>query len=178
MSRSYSDFKNEIKEYIFDNFNKESTILDVGPGIGTYYDLLKDKFQKIDCVEIFKKNIEIFNLNDKYRKVYNQNIKDYKYEYYDLIIMGDIIEHLNIKDATQVLKYALNKCKEIIVAVPYEYSQGIEEGNIYEVHIQDDLTEEIMKKRYPYLKLLYGNSKYGYFIKGGLNEIINNNSSL
>ena len=56
-------------------------------------------------------------------------------------------------------------CKEMIVAVPYELEQGIEEDNIYEIHKQADLTPENMKERYPMLKLLYKNELYGYYIK-------------
>ena len=53
----------------------------------------------------------------------------------------------------------------MIVAVPYQYEQGEEYGNVYEIHKQDDLTPEIVKKRYPMLKLLYGNDEYGYYVK-------------
>ena len=57
-------------------------------------------------------------------------------------------------------------CDEMIVAVPYELEQGIEEDNIYEIHKQPDLTPKIMEERYPMLKLLYKNDIYGYYIKG------------
>ena len=53
----------------------------------------------------------------------------------------------------------------MIVAVPYLSSQGIEEDNIYEIHKQDDLTDKIMKERYPYLKNVFKNDKYGYYVK-------------
>ena len=53
----------------------------------------------------------------------------------------------------------------MIVAVPYLSPQGIEEDNIYEIHKQDDLTDKIMKERYPYLKNVFMNEKYGYYIK-------------
>ena len=54
----------------------------------------------------------------------------------------------------------------MVVAVPYLNPQGVEEGNIYEIHIQDDLTDEIMKERYPYLKNVFKTDYYGYYIKG------------
>lgn len=165
MARSYEYFKEDIKKYLIDRFDLESTILDVGAGEGTYYNLLGDYFKNIDAVEVFKPNIDNFRLNHKYRNVYWVNIKDFKYSKYDIIIFGDIIEHLDIKDAQKVLEYALKRCKEIIVAVPYQLKQGIEEDNVYEIHKQDDLTPEIMQERYPYLKLLYSNKEYGYYIK-------------
>ena len=120
----------------------------------------------MDAVEVFKPNIDNYQLKQKYHKVYNIDIKDFEYGNYDIIIFGDIIEHLEVKEAQEVLKYAFSKCKEMIVAVPYQLEQGIEEDNIYEIHKQPDLTPKIMEERYPYLKLLYKNDLYGYYVKG------------
>ena len=164
MASSFNYFKKEIKEYLERNFSKDSKILDVGCGCGTYYDLLHNYFNNIDGVEIYLPNIENYNLYKKYNNIYNVNITDYRYKYYDIIIFGDIIEHLEIEDAQRVLEYAKDRCKEIIVALPYCYKQGIEYNNVYEIHKQDDLTPVNVLERYPYLELLYGNSEYGYYI--------------
>ena len=165
MAYSYEFYKPEIKEYLKNKFKGNAKILDVGAGCGTYYDLLHDYFRYVDAVEVFKPNIENYNLKQKYHKVYNIDIKDFEYGNYDIIIFGDVIEHLEVEEAQKVLEYAYNRCKEMIVAVPYELEQGIEEDNIYEIHKQADLTDEIMKERYPYLKLLYKNDVYGYYVK-------------
>lgn len=164
MASSYNDFKEDIKKYIEDKFDKDITILDVGAGSGTYKKLLDD--YKMDAVEVFEPNIEEYKLKELYEHVFNTDIKDFTYDYYDLIIFGDIIEHLNVKEATEVLKYAYNHSKEVIVAVPYLYKQGIEYGNEYEIHKQDDLTHELFLERYPFMKLLMKNDRYGYYVKG------------
>lgn len=165
MATSYATYKKEITDYLKSKFDKNAKILDVGAGEGTYLPFLQDYFENIEAVEVFKPNIDNFNLEERYKKVYNINIIDFKYDFYDIIIFGDVIEHLEVNDAKKVLKYALNRCKEMIVAVPYLSIQGIEENNIYEIHKQDDLTDEIMKQRYPYLKNVFKNDKYGYYIK-------------
>ena len=165
MAYSYSYYKNIIKDYLIKQFDREATILDVGPGCGTYYNLLSDYFTIFDGVEIFKPNIEKYNLRNKYRKIYNEDIKDFKFDYYDIIIIGDVLEHLSIKDAQKVINYCENKCKQLIVAVPYMMSQDAIEDNKYEIHKQNDLTIENMKERYPSLKLLIHNSDYGYYVK-------------
>lgn len=165
MAGSYPYYKKEVTQYLKNNFSEEATILDVGAGCGTYYEYLKDYFKNIEAIEIFEPNINNFKLKEKYQKVYNENILNFKYDYYDIIIFGDILEHLDVEEAQQVLDYAFDKCKELIVAVPYLYPQGIAEDNIYEIHKQDDLTNEIMLQRYPKLKLLYGDNRYGYYIK-------------
>lgn len=165
MAYSYSYFKEDVVKYLKDKYKDNATILDVGAGSGTYYNYLGDYFKNMYAVEVFEPNIKDFNLENKYKEVYNVDIKDFKYEYYDIIIFGDILEHLSVKDAQNVLKYALNRCDEIIVAVPYLYEQGICHNNVYEIHLQPDLTKEIMEERYPYLKLLYSNDEYGYYVK-------------
>lgn len=165
MAFSYSYYKEEVKDYLQSKFDRKATILDVGAGQGTYYDLLHDYFSIIDAVEVFRNNIRRYKLHTKYRKVYAMNIKDFIYRDYDIVIFGDIIEHLTVEDAKNVLKYAYNHCKEMIVAVPYQLKQDEVDGNKYEKHIQDDLTDDIVKERYPMLKLLYKNELYGYYIK-------------
>lgn len=165
MATSYATYKKEVTDYLKSKFDKYAKILDVGAGEGTYLPFLQDYFANIEAVEVFKPNIDNFNLEERYKKVYNINIIDFKYDFYDIIIFGDVIEHLEVKEAQKVLKYALNRCKEMIVAVPYLSSQGIEEDNIYEIHKQPDLTDGVMKQRYPYLKNIYKDDKYGYYIK-------------
>ena len=165
MAFSYSFYKEEVRDYLVSKYLSDVKILDVGAGEGTYYKLLKDYFKNIEAVEVFKPNIDNYNLENMYTKVYNIDIKDFKYDFYDIIIFGDIIEHLEVNEAKKVLKYAYDRCNEMIVAVPYELEQGIAEDNIYEIHKQDDLTPKIMKERYPMLKLLYKNDLYGYYIK-------------
>lgn len=162
---SYPLYKDKVKEYLKSKFGENSTILDVGAGSGTYYNVLGDFYKNMDAVEIFKPNIDNYQLKERYREVYNINIKNFKYCDYDIIIFGDIIEHLTIKDAQKVLKYAYNHCQEMIVAVPYMCEQGEYGGNKYEIHKQDDLTPELVLKRYPMLKLLYKNDLYGYYVK-------------
>lgn len=162
---SYEVYKDQVGEYLKNKFGKTSTILDVGAGSGTYYNLLYDFYKNMDAVEVFKPNIENYELESKYREVYNVNIKDFKYCDYDIVIFGDVIEHLTVKEAQKVLKYAYNHCLEMIVAVPYELEQDEVAGNKYEIHKQPDLTPKNMLERYPMLKLLYANEEYGYYVK-------------
>ena len=165
MATSYAVFKPEIAYYLKHKYDKNVKILDVGAGEGTWLPYLQDYFTNIEAIEIFEPNIINYDLKNRYNKVYNADIRDFKYDFYDIIIFGDIIEHLEVKEAQEVLKYAYTRCKDMIVAVPYLNPQGIEEDNIYEIHKQDDLTDEIMKERYPYLKNVFKNEKYGYYIK-------------
>ena len=117
MGVSYSYFKKEVREYLISRFNKDSSVLDVGCGSGTYYNLLGDYFKNIEGVEVFKGYIDKYGLESKYRKVYCADIRDFEYKNYDIIIFGDILEHLEVEEAKRVLDYALDRCKEVIVAL-------------------------------------------------------------
>ena len=165
MPYSYELYKQEVKDWICSNFDENARILDVGAGSGTYWNLLNDKFKHIDCVEVFVPYIEQFELGKKYENVFISDIIDFKYDNYDLIIFGDIIEHLDVSEAQRVLDYAYGRCKDFIVAVPYLYEQGECYNNEHEVHKQPDLTPELVAERYPYLQLLYGDDVYGYYVK-------------
>lgn len=162
---SYPLYKDQVAEYLKERFGENATILDVGAGCGTYWNLIGNFYKNMDAVEVFKPNIENYELENKYREVYNGNIKTFKYSDYDIVIFGDVIEHLTVKEAQKVLNYAYNHCIEMIVAVPYMCEQGEYAGNKYEIHKQDDLTQENMLERYPMLKLLYADELYGYYVK-------------
>ena len=165
MATSYSYYKEDVSNYLREKFDRDATVLDVGAGEGTYYKYLGDYFKNMEAVEVFKPNIDKYGLRNMYKAVWNCDIKDFEYNFYDIIIFGDVIEHLDVEEAQKVLKYAYDRCKEMVVAIPYELEQGICENNEYEIHKQPDLTVEIMKERYPYLKCLYRNSEYGYYVK-------------
>ena len=161
---SYNENKERVRDWIFDNFDEKSTILDVGAGNGNYSTLLGGRYKNIDAVEIYKPNIIDYDLLSKYRSVACQNIVGFEYKPYDLIIFGDVIEHLSVEDAKNVLNYAYFRCKNMVVAVPYCYHQEGNE-NKYEEHIQDDLTHEIFMWRYPGFEPLFKSRVYGYYIK-------------
>jgi len=163
MPGSYSDGKEEIKNFVIKNFSKETKILDVGPGRGTYGQLLKNNFV-IDCVEIFPRYITDYNLSEIYNKIFISDILDFDYSKYELIIMGDILEHLSLLSAQNLINDMCDKNIKVIVAVPYNYIQGEWGGNIYETHLQPDLTSKNMVEKYPNLNLLYDFQHYGYYI--------------
>ena len=160
--------KRESIEWIMKNFSKGSFCLDVGACDGKWADLLGD-YLVMDGVEIYRPNIEKHNLMSKYRYIFNADIREFQYfDDYDLIIFGDVLEHMSVEDAQKVLHYAIPRCRNLLVAVPYQWVNRSHYGNPWEVHIQDDLTPENVLERYPELKPLFIYDRYGYYIKGDL----------
>lgn len=164
---SYGYGKNLIVHWVKDNFPKGATALDVGACDGKWYELLGD-YLLMDACEVYQPNIEQHQLSRKYRKVYWGDIAFMEYKHYDLIIFGDVIEHMGVIKAQKVLEYAKERCNDLIIAVPYEYPQDAIYGNPYERHIQDDLTPEIFDSRYPGYEVLWANDEYAYYHKGKL----------
>lgn len=168
MPYSYHFGKPDVVEYITKNYSQSQNILDVGPGVGTYSDLLKPYGYHMDALEIYDGYVLAYDLKNKYKEVYVDSIVNFDSSPYDLVILGDVLEHLTIEDAHSVLE----KCKNVIVAVPYNcpqskvdfWDKGYHLVNPYEEHLQADLTPKIMLNRYPTLDLLWSNHLYGYYI--------------
>lgn len=159
--------KLDVVDYLKTLLKPGDKILDVGAGSGTYRDYLGGKYDW-SAVEVFEE--AAIYLRYKYGKIYNMNIKDFTYpEDYNIVIFGDVLEHMTVADAQLALQAASEHTKYIIVAVPYQLDQGQIEDNTAEIHIQNDLTPEIMKERYPALTPFYELKSedtpiYGYYI--------------
>lgn len=162
---SYDSGKSEIVAWIKSHFPYGSTCLDVGACDGKWSELLGD-YLTMDAVEIFEQNIEEHSLRSKYRNVWCGDIADYTYKWYDLIIFGDVVEHMTVEQAQKVLTYADKRCEDMIVSVPFLLPQDELYGNPYERHIQDDLTQDMFRERYPGFRILFLPSfNYAYYVK-------------
>lgn len=162
---SYNEGKSEVVAWVKERFKKGATCLDVGACDGKWWYLLGD-YLKMDAVEIFQQNIVMHGLKRKYNKVFYGDICGMEYEHYDLIIFGDVIEHMSIEKAQKVLEYAYPRCEDMVVAVPFLYTQGEIYGNPWEVHIQNDLTVENFSERYKGFEILTRPVwEYAYYVK-------------
>lgn len=120
-------------------------ILDIGAGSGTYADALKDARYDgtIDAIEIWQPYIDKFNLHKKYRNVYNQDIRLWDELDYDVVIFGDILEHMTKQQALKVWEKVSAQADYALIAIPIiHYHQGELEGNPFEKHVKDDWSHE------------------------------------
>ena len=140
MPYSFTYFKDEVREWFQNNVPTSKRILDVGPGIGTYLDLLRQFDYRIDAIEIFEPYIDKYKLREKYDNVYLGSVVTFNIKDYDFIILGDVLEHLPENYAKELINDIVNSGKECLVAIPYEMEQGEHEGNVHETHYQADLT--------------------------------------
>jgi hypothetical protein len=165
MPFSTNYFKPEVKNYILNKFDKDVKILDVGAGSGTYSDLLfSSGFKNMDCVEVFEQYSKTYALEKKYNKVIIGDITklDINFNDYGLIILGDVLEHIDEKSAVELIKKISNIPS--IISVPFESPQGEHFGNIYETHLQEDLTLEKFVNRFTGFHPIFLRFDYGVFI--------------
>lgn len=161
---SYPYGKDKVVEWVRKNFPKESTVLDVGPCDGMWK-LLLPEYEDMDAVEIFPPNAD--RCKPLYRNVFCADIAEFEYDWYDLIIMADVLEHMSVEKAQEVLRYAWNRCKDFIVALPFQLPQEAIYGNPWEFHVQADLTASRVRERYPELAVLHDAGWcYCYYHKG------------
>jgi len=157
MPESADKYKQQVRDWVLGRYPFASTsILDVGPGKGTYAALLPE--YRMDAVEVHGPYVDEFSLAKKYRRVYIQPIQQFYFVKgkYQLTIFGDVFEHLSPEDAQGVLSRCLASGSDVLVVVPYMYPQDAFGGVEAERHLQPDLTEERVKERYPQLSFLFG----------------------
>ena len=136
-------------------FVKESnikTVLDIGAGRGTYGSLLREHVDTIDAIEIWEPYISEFGLENIYDSVQLMDFRDYAVDTgkrYDLIIFGDVLEHMSREESLQSWAVASYIARYGLISVPIiHYPQGAEFGNPYEVHVQEHLEPEDIRKDY------------------------------
>lgn len=155
--------KDVVCEWIRNNFKPDAQIFDVGCCDGKWKYLLPE-YPNMDGIDAWEPNC--IHCQRMYRKTFHKNIAEFEYGNYDLIIFGDVIEHMDVPTAQKVLKYASERCKDMIVAVPFEYPQGELYGNPWERHLQADLTPKIFAERYPDLEVLHDTgARYCFYHK-------------
>lgn len=163
MPYSYGIYKKEFANHLTELMPPNSLILDVGAGSGAYGEILKPSFPNIDAIEIFEPYIHMFKLGEKYRNIFCGDIFEFDFTGYDYILLGDIIEHMTVEKAQELINRVCEMNMKCMVSVPYLFEQGIEFNNEFEIHLQPDLTHELFLQRYPQMTLFWKDERYGYY---------------
>jgi len=122
-------------------------VLDIGPGAGRYADLLRDTGAVVDAVEVWEPYVAQFGLTSKYNHVYVTDFLEFATDTrYDIVIMGDVLEHFEESDALKALDLARSIGKYVIISTPtVDWPQGPYEGNHFESHLSQFYWEDLIK---------------------------------
>ena len=141
----------EGKDWSLARFKRHQprTVLDIGPGEGTYAKLFRPHGPDVPgvwwtAVEIHKPYVAKYKLRStKTRKAYDEiHVEDIRESadhllHRDLVIAGDVLEHMPREDAVALLQRAeAAGAWHILVSLPIvESEQGEVEGNPHEAHV-------------------------------------------
>jgi hypothetical protein len=139
----------EGKDWSLERFKRHqpNTVCDVGPGEGTYAKLFRPEHHGIwwTCIEIHKPYIRKYGLKntakrtDMYDEVHNLDAREAPDHLFhrDLVIFGDVLEHMPREDAVALLQKAeAAGAWNILVSLPIvEAPQGEVDGNPHEAHV-------------------------------------------
>ncbi len=126
-------------------------VVDVGPGSGTYINLLKYKRKilknaKWSAIEVWEPYINYYNLREKYDNIIIEDVRFIDWNIFsdvDLVILGDILEHITKEDAIILIDKLVSISKYVLLSIPIiHYPQEEEFGNPYEKHVKDDWSNE------------------------------------
>ena len=141
MPYSSPNGKNYIKEYL--DKTRPKTIVDVGAGSGTYARSCKSSNQHLTAIEVYEPYVPKFDLIKLYDTVIIGDVRQLEIPKSDLIILGDVLEHMSREEARIVLDCARTRADHVIVSIPLGYYPQDEfEGNSYERHIVDNWNHE------------------------------------
>lgn len=139
-----------VTKWVIDNNIK--TVLDVGAGAGLYSDILRPHVDNMTAIEVWEPYIIEFKLKEKYDAVYRVDVRSLSatdLPEFDLVIFGDILEHMTHEEALTVWETASKIAKWGLISVPIvHYPQGAEHGNPYEVHVQEHLHPEDLREAF------------------------------
>lgn len=156
MPYSENDGKDMIKQVINDLIvSKNTRVIDLGCGYGIYGRMIEKPCLKIgvDAMDYRQR----FKLNEVYDSFYVHDIRDLSwlknFGHFDIAIAGDVLEHMKVEEAQGVLHCLESIADTVVCSMPYNYVQH-NIKNHWEEHIQDDLTPELIRERYPELRLI------------------------
>jgi len=151
-------------------------ILDVGAGQGVYLNLIRAALPEdveVHAVEVWEPYIKEFNLYNRYDKVFHKDVREIENFEYDLVILGDILEHMSEEDAVKVWDRISKDAKYAIISIPIiHYHQDAINGNPYEIHVEEDWDTERVLKTFKGIKEHKEFAVTGTFIAKFDNEFI------
>lgn len=125
------------------------TVLDIGAGAGKNGFIIKraNKDIIIDGLEPTEKYIKDYGLESIYDNVYQKDMfsftKENSSKRYDLVILGDVLEHLFRTEVIDYLDYFSYRAKWIVAIWPTNMQQDDAHSNHFEIHKSNFLLKDL-----------------------------------
>ena len=117
-----------------------ASVLDIGAGAGTYATLLRPQLPgcTFTAIEVYAPYVDRFGLRDLYSALVIGDVRFFNnLPLADVIILGDVLEHLQFDEALDLWDRARAAAhKAVFLSLPIvDYPQGECEGNDHEAHL-------------------------------------------
>lgn len=116
-----------------------ASVLDVGPGAGTYSRLLRPAMPGSvwAALEVHLPYVAQYRLASLYDQIVVGDARDEaNWSDADLIILGDVLEHVNHEDGIAMWDRARRHGKHVLLSLPIVvWAQGAVGGNTHEAHL-------------------------------------------
>lgn len=174
MPGSSPEGKYEAVKMLQDTKKDFARVLDIGAGSGTWTRYLKAAHPflpwvtkaKFGAVEIFRPYAERYSYETLYDWSYFVDIRKELF-YSDLFIFGDVLEHMEMEEAYDVVR---NRChfQYALISLPIgEYPQEGTEENPHEAHVATWHVRDIDALGYPLAGQYVGPGGIGVFLLKG-----------
>ncbi|MEI6557411.1 MAG: class I SAM-dependent methyltransferase [Rhodospirillaceae bacterium] len=129
-------------------------VVDVGAGGGTYVKLLAPVAPGVYwiAVEAWTPYIADYALDRQYHEVINQDVREIEFapSAPDLVLFGDILEHMTQEQALAVVGKALASAPYVMISIPIiDYPQHELEGNPFQRHVKEDWSHSEVCASFP-----------------------------
>jgi hypothetical protein len=146
-------------------------VLDVGPGRGVYSQFRKSwqhSPQHWTAVEVWGPYVKEYDLVSKYDEVIVADIRYLDWSLVapqDLVICGDVLEHMTKAEALSVVTRALEHARVVLISIPIIHMPQDEVyGNQYEAHVKDDWTHQECLASFPDIVLALEQPPVGVYL--------------
>ncbi len=127
-------------------------VIDVGPGSGTYGRIVRDVASEAHLlgIEAWEPYIDEFALRAIYDEIVVIDARQFTDWESDLVIFGDVLEHMSEADALELWNAASAQASKILMSIPIiHYPQCAEHGNPFEVHVDEDWSHDRVMDTFP-----------------------------
>ena len=142
------------------------SVLDVGPGVGTYARLLAGlPLERITGLEVWEPYVRTYHLDRFYDEIIIGDARVTELPKADVVILGDVVEHMSRAEGLQLWQRCGAAARRaVFLSIPIvHYPQHEIEGNPFEVHVEEDWSHESVLSSFGGISAWWQGSEVGVY---------------